>query len=75
VGPNDHDGLCHSIYFHDNNGIRLELTAPIDPDWNNHIERSRADLEKWQAAKQLAQREGRNLRDAMLELIRQHHRE
>ena len=29
LGPVDHDGYVHSIYFFDPNGIRLELTAEI----------------------------------------------
>jgi catechol 2,3-dioxygenase-like lactoylglutathione lyase family enzyme len=29
LGPVDHDGYVHSIYFFDPNGIRLELTAQI----------------------------------------------
>ena len=33
-GPIDHEGMIESIYFHDPNGIRLELTIPLDPQWN-----------------------------------------
>ena len=34
LGPVDHK-IVYSIYFHDPNGNRLEITAPVDPDWNN----------------------------------------
>src|SRR3954468_16955519 len=34
LGPIDHKGMLESIYFHDPNGIRLELTVPHDPQWN-----------------------------------------
>lgn len=32
LGPVDHAGYVHSIYFFDPNGIRLELTAEIATD-------------------------------------------
>ena len=35
LGPVDHK-IVYSIYFHDPNGNRLEITAPVDPDWNNN---------------------------------------
>ena len=41
LGPVDH-GIMYSIYFHDPNGNRLEITAPVDPDWNDMGERARA---------------------------------
>ena len=34
LGPVDHK-IVYSIYFHDPDGNRLEITAPVDPDWNN----------------------------------------
>ncbi|QJW85747.1 VOC family protein [Ramlibacter terrae] len=45
VGPTDHKGLILSIYFHDPAGIRLEITTPLDPHWNQHTEQGYADLE------------------------------
>lgn len=44
VGPTDHSGLIYSIYFHDPNQIRLEITTPLDPNWNDHGEKAQADL-------------------------------
>ena len=31
IGPVDHDGYIHSIYFFDPNGLRLELTTEVAP--------------------------------------------
>lgn len=50
VGPTDH-GIVYSIYFHDPNGLRLEITTPLDPKWNRHTERAEADLKAWCDAK------------------------
>jgi catechol 2,3-dioxygenase-like lactoylglutathione lyase family enzyme len=70
TGPIDHEGMVLSIYFRDNNGHRLELTTPLDKDWNRHGDKARRDLESWLAAKEKARREGRDVREALLELIR-----
>jgi catechol 2,3-dioxygenase-like lactoylglutathione lyase family enzyme len=70
IGPVDHEGLVLSIYFHDNNGHRLELTTPLDKDWNQHTEKGYRDLEQWLAVKEKAKREGRSVRDALIEHIR-----
>jgi catechol 2,3-dioxygenase-like lactoylglutathione lyase family enzyme len=69
VGPTDHDGLIYSIYFRDPNGLRLEITFPTDPRWNRHTEQAHADLEMWRQGKRAALAEGRNVSDAMAELI------
>src|SRR5687768_16070750 len=34
LGPIDHK-IIKSIYFHDPHGLRLELTAVVDPTWND----------------------------------------
>ena len=34
LGPVDHK-IIYSIYFHDPNGLRLEITTPLDPRWND----------------------------------------
>jgi catechol 2,3-dioxygenase-like lactoylglutathione lyase family enzyme len=47
IGPTDHKGLIYSIYFHDPNGIRMEIAAPLDPEWNRHGDQSKADLKMW----------------------------
>jgi catechol 2,3-dioxygenase-like lactoylglutathione lyase family enzyme len=70
LGPVDHKGMIESIYFHDPNGIRLELTIPLDPDWNRHTEQGYADLKLWVETKERAGREGRNPAEALLEMIR-----
>ena len=70
LGPIDHKGIIQSIYFRDPNGYRLELTTPIDPQWNHHGRQAQEDLAQWLAAKEAAQAEGRNVSAAMIELIR-----
>jgi catechol 2,3-dioxygenase-like lactoylglutathione lyase family enzyme len=70
LGPIDHKGLIYSIYFHDPNGIRLELTAPTDVDWNRHTAQGYRDLEKWVATKERAKSEGRDPGAALIDLIR-----
>jgi len=70
IGPVDHDGFVLSIYFRDNNGYRLELTTPLDGNWNRHSEEARRDVADWLAVKEKAQREGRDVCAALLELIR-----
>ena len=70
LGPVDHKGLILSIYFRDPNGIRLEITTPLDPEWNRHTEQGYADLEMWVAAKERAAREGRDIPRALIQLIR-----
>ena len=70
LGPVDHKDMLLSIYFHDPNGLRLELTAPVDPQWNMHSEQGYKDLAKWVATKEKAHSEGRAPAAALLELIR-----
>lgn len=71
LGPVDHKGQFLSIYFHDPNGIRLEITAPLVEDWNAHTEQGYADLDKWLATKAQAEREGRDVTEALVEMIRE----
>lgn len=68
IGPTDHKGLILSIYFHDPNGIRLEITTPLDKNWNRHTETAQRDLAAWIGAKEQAKREGRDVTAAMVEL-------
>ncbi len=70
IGPTDHKGLILSIYFHDPNGIRLEITTPLDPQWNRHTEQGYTDLKAWVDTKERAKREGRDVSQALVELIR-----
>ena len=71
VGPTDHKGLIYSIYFHDPNGLRLEITTPLDAQWNRHTVRGRADLKMWREAKKKAIAENRDVSQALVELIRE----
>ncbi len=70
VGPTDH-GIIYSIYFHDPNGVRLELTASLDEDWNNHTALAYKDLETWEAAKARARAEGRDVAEELNRVIDQ----
>jgi catechol 2,3-dioxygenase-like lactoylglutathione lyase family enzyme len=70
IGPTDHSGLIYSIYFHDPNNIRLEITTPLDEEWNNHGERAKADLKDWCDTKKRAAQTGRDVGAALTDLIR-----
>ena len=50
LGPVDHK-IIYSIYFHDPNGVRLEITTPTSPAWNDNGAAATASLEEWQAVK------------------------
>lgn len=69
LGPVNHKGLIESIYFHDPNGIRLELTTPLDAEWNRHTMQGYADLKAWVDTKEKAKREGRDPAKALLDMI------
>lgn len=62
VGPVDH-GIVYSIYFRDPiNDVRLEITTPLQPDWNDQAVAAATALTEWVAAKrsavQLAEEKG-----------------
>lgn len=67
LGPVDHK-IIYSIYFHDPNGNRLEITAPLDPDWNNMGERARESLAEWEQVKATARETGRDMVTVLKEL-------
>jgi catechol 2,3-dioxygenase-like lactoylglutathione lyase family enzyme len=69
IGPIKHK-VIYSIYFHDPNGVRLELTTPLTSDWNQHTEESYRDLALWEGAKEQARRKGKDVQATLLELIR-----
>ena len=71
IEPTDHKGLILSIYFRDPNGIRLEITTPIDAEWNNHTDQGYKDLHAWVECKERALREGRDVTQALVEMIRE----
>jgi catechol 2,3-dioxygenase-like lactoylglutathione lyase family enzyme len=71
VGPTDHKGLIYSIYFHDPNGIRLEITTALDREWNRHTSQAERDLKLWCDAKKSAQRDGKDVSAALVSFIRE----
>ena len=71
LGPVHHKGIIESIYFHDPNGIRLELTIPLDKEWNRHTRQGYADLELWVETKERAKREGRDPGAALRDMVRE----
>jgi catechol 2,3-dioxygenase-like lactoylglutathione lyase family enzyme len=69
IGPVDHK-IIYSIYFYDPvNDIRLEITTPLQPDWNDRGDEARQALEAWSGAKQRARDENLDQTQVMLELI------
>jgi catechol 2,3-dioxygenase-like lactoylglutathione lyase family enzyme len=70
IGPTDHKGLILSIYFHDPAGIRLEITTPLDKEWNRHTEKGYADLKLWEDCKAKAKAEGKDVPEALLDLFK-----
>ena len=72
VGPTDH-GIIYSVYFHDPNGIRLEITAPTDKDWNNRTSEAKADFAMWVGAKKRARADGRDVTEALVKISRERH--
>ncbi len=71
VGPTNHKGLLLSIYFHDPNGIRLELTTPLSEGWNSHPEQALRDLAQWERWKEEARRDRRPVEDVLVERIKE----
>jgi catechol 2,3-dioxygenase-like lactoylglutathione lyase family enzyme len=71
IGPTDHKGMILSIYFHDPNGIRLEITTPLDKEWNRHTEKGYADLKLWLDCKNEAKAQGRDVPQALVEMIKE----
>jgi len=46
LGPIDHK-IIYSVYFHDPNGLRLELTATTDAAWKDHEKDAATDVAEW----------------------------
>jgi catechol 2,3-dioxygenase-like lactoylglutathione lyase family enzyme len=71
----EHDhGIIHSLYFFDPNGVRLEITTTIDPDWNNREEAAKTSVDEWVATKLEALRTGQDVTDALCALARRQSR-
>lgn len=68
IGPVDH-GIIYSIYFHDPNGIRLEITTPLVPDWNDRPAVARDIVDRWLSAKDEAASSGRPADEVLREVI------
>jgi len=60
LGPIDHK-IIYSIYFHDPSGLRLEITAPTSPEWNDNAEHAATQLADWSALKDKARASGDDL--------------
>jgi catechol 2,3-dioxygenase-like lactoylglutathione lyase family enzyme len=70
LGPVDHK-IIYSIYFHDPNGIRLEITTPLSTLWNDNAEHASAQLTDWNAVKERARESGEDMVDVLHELARE----
>jgi catechol 2,3-dioxygenase-like lactoylglutathione lyase family enzyme len=61
----DH-GIIYSVYFHDPvNGIRLELTATLDPNWNDKPAEAAEAVEQWYETHRQAESTGTDVREAL----------
>jgi catechol 2,3-dioxygenase-like lactoylglutathione lyase family enzyme len=70
LGPVDHK-IIYSIYFHDPNGVRLEITTPTSSTWNDNAEPARASLADWQTVKERAADSGDDMVGVLAELTRE----
>jgi len=71
IGPVDH-GIIYSVYFYDNNGLRTEITATLDPEWNRRPGEARRHLALWKSVKAEAASSGGAFDDALFDLIEKH---
>jgi len=60
LGPVDHK-IIYSIYFHDPNGLRLEITAPTSSSWNDNAAHAAAQLDDWNTVKAGAAASGEDM--------------
>jgi catechol 2,3-dioxygenase-like lactoylglutathione lyase family enzyme len=67
LGPVDHK-IIYSIYFHDPNGNRLEITTPTSPLWNDNVEAAHASLDEWNAVKARALATGADMASVLHDL-------
>jgi catechol 2,3-dioxygenase-like lactoylglutathione lyase family enzyme len=70
LGPVDHK-IIYSIYFHDPNGVRLEITTPTSTTWNDNATAARVSLDDWQTVKQRAAESGSDMVEVLVELARE----
>ena len=64
LGPVDH-GIIYSVYFHDPNGIRLEITTPLAADWNDRPAEAQRIVDAWLDAKKAAASSGQPVDEAL----------
>jgi catechol 2,3-dioxygenase-like lactoylglutathione lyase family enzyme len=69
LGPVDHK-IIYSIYFREPGGLRLEITAPLSPIWNDNADAATASLAEWQQLKADAAASGTPLTDVVGEFTR-----
>jgi len=68
LGPVDHS-IIYSIYFHDPNGIRLEITTPLVADWNDRPAEAARIVGSFLGAKSDAREAGRPVQQVLREVI------
>jgi glyoxylase I family protein len=68
IGPINH-GIIYSVYFHDPNGIRLEITTPLAADWNDRPEVARDIVGSWLEAKRQVEVSGRAADEVLRQAI------
>jgi glyoxylase I family protein len=68
IGPVDH-GIALSIYFHDPDDNRLEITT-MDPSWNSNEESARQALAEWEQVKAEAKASGQDMAKVLAEVTR-----
>ena len=63
VGVTDHDGYIESIYFHDPNGLRLELTVEVASAQAvaGFADEAHAELARWSSSSRLAAQTAKEL--------------
>jgi catechol 2,3-dioxygenase-like lactoylglutathione lyase family enzyme len=69
LGPVDHK-IIYSIYFHDPNGIRLEITSPLSPLWNDNADAAQSSLADWDRVKSEAKASGKDMVAVLADLTR-----
>jgi len=67
LGPVDHK-IIYSIYFHDPNGVRLEITTPTSERWNDNGDAAWASLADWETVKTRAREQGDDMSTVLKEL-------
>ncbi|HEY6426988.1 MAG TPA: VOC family protein [Acidimicrobiales bacterium] len=64
--------IIYSLYFEDPNGVRLEITATIDPSWNDQPEFAATALSEWREAKALSRQTGVDVDEQLRGVIARH---